>query len=530
MSSNAPFSWIDWCVLLLYFGGVMWIGFHFWRRNNSVDQFTAGGRSLPGWLCGLSIFATYLSSISYFAIPGKAYVGNWNVFMFSLSLPIAAWIAVRYFVPIYRRSGEVSAYSLLEKRFGLWARLYVSLLFLMLQVARIGVVMYLMALPMAVIFGWDIRVLIVVTGFVVTAYSFIGGIVAVVYADAIQAVVLTIGACLALAILMFQMPDGPVSAISLASAEDKFSLGDWSLTNLSKPTLWVVLAYGFFENLRNFGIDQSYVQRYIASQSDSEAAKSVWVGALLYVPVSALFLFIGSCLYSFYQTHPADLQEVRNLVARQQLMQASVSPDAPDYAMKFEATVELVKDENLGDRVFPHFITTYLPVGARGLLIAAVFAAAMSTVSTSLNSSATLVMSDFYQRLTRHEVSDAQQVIVLRLATIAWGVMGTAMAIVLAQKSDSILDVWWNISSVLGATTIGLFLIGILFPRLGNPSAIFITAIGALLISWMVVSPTSAWPDYLYKNPMHEWMTIVMGMVTMLALGFGFSVFGRARS
>ncbi|MEZ6091908.1 MAG: hypothetical protein R3C05_28660 [Pirellulaceae bacterium] len=184
------------------------LGCFFWRRNRTADQFTAGGRSLSGLLCGLSIFATYLSSISYLALPGKSFVDNWNAFVFSLALPPAALIAVRYFLPLYRKSGEVSAYSLLEHRFGLWARLFASCFYLLFQIARSGVVMYLMALPMAVLFGWDIRTLIVVTGIVVTVYSFIGGITAVIWADAIQAVVLLVGALFALGILMSGLPGG----------------------------------------------------------------------------------------------------------------------------------------------------------------------------------------------------------------------------------------------------------------------------------------------------------------------------------
>ncbi|MDA8743408.1 hypothetical protein N9N28_02135 [Rubripirellula amarantea] len=283
------FTGIDWSVLIGYFVGIIFVGLFFWRRNQSTVQFTAGGRTLPGWLCGLSIFATYLSSISYLALPGKAFVDSWNVFLFSLALPLAAFIATTYFVPLYRRSGQISAYALLEKRFGLWARIYCSGFYLLYQVARIGVVMYLMALPMAVLFGWDIRTVICVTGVIVTAYAFVGGILAVIWADAIQAVVLLAGALLSLTILLFQMPGGPAAVIEIAHQNDKFSWGSISLFEVGQPTIWVVFAFGLFDNLRNFGIDQSYIQRYIAASSDREAAKSVWLGALLYIPVSALF-------------------------------------------------------------------------------------------------------------------------------------------------------------------------------------------------------------------------------------------------
>jgi len=524
------FTGLDWAVLLGYFVGILCLGMFFWRRNNSADQFTAGGRSLPGWLCGLSIFATYLSSISYLALPGKAFVDNWNVFVFSLTLPFAALIAVRYFLPMYRSSGEVSAYSLLERRFGLWARIYASCFYLLFQIARIGVVMYLMALPMAVLFGWDIRTVILFTGVVVTAYSFVGGIVAVIWADAIQAVVLLAGALLTLAILLLGMPGGPSEVIAVAGAADKFSLTPEgaSFWDYSQKTIWVVFAYGLFDNLRNFGVDQSYVQRYIAARSDREAAKSVWFGALLYVPVSALFLFIGSSLYAYYESHPADTQEVRVIVAEQKLMQAGIPIDAPEYAGMLAAKISELDDRDLGDRVFPHFIASHLPQGVRGLLIAAIFAAAMSTVSTSLNSSATLVMSDFYQRLFRPNSIDAEHVVVLRASTIVWGAMGTVMALALVQLTESALDIWWLLSGVLGAAIVGLFLLGILVPAIRNRGAIASLAIGMLVIGWMAVSTTSYWPESLanFASPFEPLLTIVFGPITIVVCGWIFGALG----
>lgn len=528
MIAAMAFTGLDYAVLIGYFIAIMAMGFYFWARNRSADDFTAGGRSLPGWLCGLSIFATYLSSISYLALPGKAFVDNWNAFMFSLAIPVAAAIAVKWFLPLYRSSGEVSAYSLLERRFGLWARLFASGFYLLYQIARIGVVMYLMALPMAVLFGWDIRLVILCTGVVVTVYSFVGGIVAVIWADAIQAIVLLAGALLALAILLMGMPGGPAEVLAVANENEKFSLGDSSFFVLSEPTIWVVLAFGLFDNLRNFGVDQSYVQRYIASSSDKEAAKSVWLGALLYVPVSALFLFIGSSLYAYYEGHPQDLAEVRTIVAEQKLMQDGVSKDDADYSARLLATSSNLKEEDLGDRVFPHFIAANLPQGVRGLLIAAVFAAAMSTVSTSLNSSATLVMSDFYKRLFRQDSTDAQHVGVLRMSTIAWGAMGTAMALALVRLTDSTLDVWWTLSGVLGAGIVGLFLLGITVPRLHGWPAITAFAIGGLVIAWMTISQTSVWPEgwEKYANPMDKLMTIVVGPCLMIAIGSIFAVTG----
>lgn len=522
MPEQSFFTGVDWFVLVVYFVGIIALGLFFWRRNKSADDFTAGGRALPGWLCGMSIFATYLSSISYLALPGKAFAANWNAFAFSLSLPLAAFIAVKWFLPLYRKSGEVSAYALLENRFGLWARLFASGFYLLYQIARIGVVMYLMAVPMGVLFGWDIRTVILVTGVIVTAYSLVGGILAVIWADAIQAIILLVGAVLALAILLFDLPEGSNQVFSLASQHDKFSLGSTSLTVFSEPTLWVVLAYGLFENLKNFGIDQSYVQRYIASGSDAEARKSVWLGALLYVPVSAMFLFIGTSLFAHYESHPDALNEVRLVVARQQLMQEGIESDSASYAGELAKRAESLTREQMGDRVFPHFIATRLPVAVRGLLIAAIFAAAMSTVSTSMNSSATLVMSDFYRRLIRKDATDHQRVVVLRIATVLWGTMGTLMALVLVRLTNSALDTWWTLSGVLGAAIVGLFLMGILLPRLTSRASVIALTVGIVVIGWMTFSQTGYWPEELafLSNPLHRFLVIVLGPIAMIFTGW----------
>ncbi|MFN3190283.1 MAG: sodium:solute symporter [Aureliella sp.] len=515
------FSGLDWLVLVVYFVSIICLGCVFWKRNRAADQFTSGGRSLPGWLCGLSIFATYLSSISYLALPGKAFVENWNAFVFSIALPPAAFLAVRGFVPLYRASGEVSAYSWLESRFGLWARLFASCFYLLFQIARGGVVMYLMALPMAVLFGWDIRTLIVLTGIVVTAYSLVGGILAVIWADAIQAIVLLAGALIALGILWAGLDGGPSEVWRVAAADGKFSFGGTSVWQVSEPTIWIVFSYGLFDNLRNFGVDQSYIQRYIAASSDREAAKSVWLGALLYVPVSALFLLIGTSLYVWYDRHPEELLEVRRIVAEQRMMQEGTLTSGAEQQAELEMIADSLEAGDLGDRVFPHFIASQLPVGIRGLLIAAIFAAAMSTVSTSLNSSATLVMSDFYQRLIRPRSNDQSLLRVLRLATFAWGTMGTMMALVLVQMTESVLDIWWTLSSVLGAGIVGLFLLGVLLPRVTSKDASAVLVMGMLLIGWMTISPSPLWPEawQSFASPIHPYLVIVLGPSSMILLG-----------
>ena len=290
---NSSFQTLDWIVLGAYFLATMGVGVYFYRKTRTVEGYTAGNRSIPGWICGLSIFATFLSSISYLANAGKTFVADWNPFVFSLSVPLATWIAVRYFVPYYRKSGHVSAYAALEDRFGLWARLCASFFYMLTQLARMAIIMYLVALPMQVIFGWDIVAILLVIGVSVTIYSLLGGVVAVIWTDAIQAIVLMGGALVVLCVLFIGMPGGAGQVFEVASAHDKFSLGSFSV-EVAEKTFWTLILFGIAENLRNFGIDQSYIQRYIAARSDREAKRGLWLAGLLYVPRSAVFFFIGT--------------------------------------------------------------------------------------------------------------------------------------------------------------------------------------------------------------------------------------------
>jgi SSS family solute:Na+ symporter len=477
---------LDLVVLAAYFVATMAVGFAVTRRSRSVEGFTAAERNLPGWLTGLSILGTFVSSITFLALPAKAYASNWNPFVFSVSLPLATWIAVKWFLPLYRRGGHVSAYHHLEARFGPWARTYASFCYLATQLARMGTVMYLMALPMSILLGWDIGTVILVTGVSVTVYALAGGIVAVIYTDAVQTVVLVAGALVCAALMVGSLPDGPGQLFRLASEHGKFGLGSYGI-GLGEPTVWVVLLYGLTINLQNFGIDQNYVQRYIASKSDAEARKSVWIGGLTYVPLSAAFLFIGTALYGYYAAYPDSLPEAYRGPAR-------------------------------ADFVFPWFIVSVLPPGVTGLLIAAIFAAAMSTVSTSLNSSATIILSDYYRRFVNPHTTERQSMRLLRATTIVWGAAGTGAALAMTRAQGA-LDVWWTLAGIFGGGMLGLFLLGFLSKHAGNRAAMAGVGAGVLVILWMTLSPRSAmWPEA-WRSPFHNFLVIVFGTLAVLVVG-----------
>ncbi|AQQ09682.1 Na(+)/glucose symporter [Sedimentisphaera cyanobacteriorum] len=517
MKVETYFTAADWVILALYFVLTMGIGFYFYRKSRSVEGFTAASRALPGWACGLSIFATYLSSISFLGLPGKSFGGNWNPFVFSLSIPVATWIAVKFFLPYYRKTGEVSAYAHLEHRFGTWARMYASFFYVLTQLARMGVVMYLMALPLSVLLGKDIRLIILFTGLSVTVYSFVGGIAAIIWADALQAIVLMVGAIACSVMMLMNMPEGPGQVFEIAAANDKFSLGSFG-PSLTNATFWVVLVYGVVINLQNFGIDQSYIQRYIASKNTKEARKSIWLGGLLYLPVSAVFFFIGTQLYAYYQTHPEYMQEVRYTVAEQQLLRENVSENDADFKERLEERAETVTVSEMGDKVFPHFIGKQLPVGVTGLLIAAIFAAAMSTVSTSLNSSATLITTDWYQRFINKKHTERQSMLAIYTATILWGLLGTGTALLLVNITSA-LDAWWTLAGIFGGGMLGLFLLGLISRRASSPIAAASVIMGLIVIAYMTLSPKiGALPDHL-KSHLHSFLIPVFGTMVILVAG-----------
>ncbi|MCA9033393.1 MAG: sodium:solute symporter, partial [Planctomycetaceae bacterium] len=208
----------------------------------------------------------------------------WNAFVFSLTLPIAAIAAAKYFIPFYRNSHEVSAYTHLEARFGPWARTYTMMCYLLTQIARIGAILYGVALVLNTLLGWDMTWTIVITGTLVVLYTMLGGIEAVIWTDVIQSIILIIGAALALGTLIWDMPGGAGQIVEIAREHGKFSLGGFGLS-LTEATVWVTAMYGIFINLNNFGIDQDMVQRYHVARSEKEAVKAAWTMALLYVPV-----------------------------------------------------------------------------------------------------------------------------------------------------------------------------------------------------------------------------------------------------
>src|SRR5687767_13751359 len=446
----------------------------------------AGGRSIPGWAVGLSMFGSYINSISFLANPGKAFAANWNAFAFTIATPVAALVAVRWFVPFYRKSGEVSAYEHLERRFGPWARTYAVVCFLLTQVARTGTVVYLLALAVSPLTGWSVPTVIVLTGTLMVLYSIFGGIQAVVWVGAVQSAVLVAGPVVCVIVLLGLVPGGVGGVFETAGAAGKFSLGSFA-PDLTASTFWVVLIYGLTINLGNFGIDQSYVQRYISTPTLRQARRSVWITAALYVPTAALFFFIGTSLWALHRARP------------------DLFPANLDAAAK-------------PDDVFPAFIAGQLPLGMAGLVVASIFAASMDS---SLSSMATLTLCDVYKRYVRPRAGERESLAVLRGSTLGWGVLATGAAL-LMTRAKNVLDVWWELAGVFSGGMLGLFLLGLIARRARNAAAVTAVTIGVLVILWMTLSPKAAsWPAPLdgLRSPFHNLMVSVVGTLTILLVG-----------
>lgn len=489
-------STIDILIFIAYLIGIVLFGSSFYRKNKSSSAFTLGNQAIPSWVISLSIFATFVSSISYLALPGQAYLTNWNAFAFSLSIPFASYMAVRFFVPLYRSVNSPSAYTYLERRFGPWAKVYVSVMYLLTQLMRAGTILFLLGILLHALLDWNIMTIIIVTGFSVMVYSLLGGIQAVVWTDAIQAIILIVGAIVCIATLVFSMPEGPEQLFEIAASNDKFSLGSFS-TDLTSSTFWVVLIYGIFINLQNYGIDQNYIQRYMTSSSEKEAKKSALYGGLLYVPVSAMFLFIGSALFSYYTANPG-----------------------------------LVEPDIQADQVFPQFIVNQLPVGLTGFLIASVFAAGMSTISTSINSSATVILTDFFK--INHDgdtADDTRSMRILYLASFIFSAFAIAIAIAMINV-QSALDAWWKLASIFSGGMLGLFLLGYTSKKLNSFSALIGVVAGVIIIGWMSLSPIffPGTPLEPYTSPFHSYLSIVFGTVGIFMVGFLVGVLLKSRS
>jgi len=454
-------SAIDLVILFLYCCVLIAMGVYYKRKCRTAEQFMVADRSIPAWAAGLAVMSAYTSSISYIATPGKAFDSNWHPFIFSLCIFPVAWLVCKYAVPYYRKTQLISVYSFLEARLGPWGRVYAALAFVLYMIGRVAVILYLASLLVSTFVPWNIAVVIMVIGFITIIYTLLGGMEAVIWTDVMQSVIMIAGILFCAVSLSLYVFSGPQPLIQAAIDNNKFSFGSLKFTLTRQPhlfdrTIWVMIIYGVTENLRSLLADQNYVQKYCSVPTVREAKRSIWIAMLIYIPLTAVFLYIGTTLFAFY-SQGNELVNVPGMVNEE--------------------------GQVVGDRVFPHFIATEVPAGLKGLIIAAIVAAAMSTVDSALNCSATVLLLDFHKRYFSPGISERASVVFLRLATVVWGLLGTGAALLMI-RAGSILDVWWQISGIFGGALLGLFVLAFMRVRLRLWQGLVSIGVSIAVISW----------------------------------------------
>ena len=410
------------------------MGWFFSKRQRSADDYFKGGGRIPWIIAGLSIFGTALSAITFMAIPAKAYATDWSYMPFNAGIVLVVPLIVGIFIPTFRRLGVTTAYEYLEKRFSPLVRVLCSVAFILYQVGRMGVVLLLPAIALNVVTGVNIFLCVGLMGVFSLLYTYMGGIEAVAWTDALQVVVL-IGAAVAVVVTVCTGTDGGFGGVvATAAADAKLSLGSLRF-DLRQATVWTTLIATVFTNITTYGTDQTIVQRYLTTKTEHEARKGVYTNAILCIPSTLLFFFVGTCLYVFFKQNPTELSA------------AVGNPDA----------------------ILPWYVNMHLPTGLLGLVIAGIFAAAMSTLSASMNSAATAFVTDIYAKIR----PGGDTLRTAKRATLAIGAVGLAFALLMATWD--VKSLWDEFSKILGILLGGLgglFLLGFLSRKANAAGAV----------------------------------------------------------
>lgn len=478
------FGAVDFSVIGLYLLLMIGVGVFFAFRNKSSDDFFRGGQRVPWFVAGLSIFATMLSSITFLAIPAKAYMTDWVFFLVNMMVVAVTPFVILYFLPFFRKIDATSAYEYLEKRFNRFVRLFASASFILFQIGRMAVVLYLPALALAAITPLTEIQCILMMGVLSIVYCTLGGLEGVVWTDTIQSFVLLGGAILTLGLILTRLEGGFDSFVTLAAAEHKFHLINWdfSASSITTAALWVVLLGGIGQSLVPYSSDMAVVQRYMSVSTIERARRSIWTNAIAVVPTTILFFAVGTALFVFYKSHPERLD--------------------PTFR---------------NDAIFTLFIARELPMGIGGLLVAGIFAAAQSTISTSMNSCSAALVTDFVRPFNWIQ-SETRYLLLARVITAGLGCLGTALAVLfIVSDVKSAWDMFMTILGLVGGAMCGLFCLGIFTVRTNGIGAV-IGAIGGAAGLYWVQGHTQV----------HFLLYATVGVVFCVAAGYISSLFFAA--
>ncbi|MFA6593608.1 MAG: sodium/solute symporter [Bacteroidales bacterium] len=442
---------LDVIVIAIYFLILAFVGWWFSKRQKSTSDYFKGGGRVSWFIVGLSIFGTSLSAITFMSLPAKAYLTDWSYLLFNAGIILVVPLITLVFIPFFRKLDITTSYEYLEMRFNALIRVICSISFILFQIGRMAVVLLLPSIALNVVSGFDIYLCIGLMGVLSLAYTMMGGIEAVVWTEAIQVVVL-LGATVAIVVSVINgIPGGGSSLMAAASEAGKFSLGE-TFFDLRQPVIWTVLIATVFTNITTYGTDQTIVQRYFTTKSVKEARKGVYTNAVLTIPASLLFFFLGTALWAFYKYNPGQL---------------SVA----------------VADS---DAILPWYITTSLPQGVLGLVIAGLFAAAMSTISSSMNASSMAFTMDIFHKI-KPGCDNGTSMKAARLSTLIIGMFGILLAV--AMVSWDIKSLWDEFNKFLGLLLGGLgglFLLGMMTKRANSAGALCGLA-GCIIVQFLVI-------------------------------------------
>ncbi len=479
IKNKGSFGVLNYFVLTVYFFGLVLMGFYFSKRENTTEDFFLGGRRVPWWAAGLSIFGTQLSAITFMAIPAKTFASDWLYLPTIIGALLLTPVITKAFLPFYRRLNVTSAYEYLEFRFGLPIRLIGSMMFVVMQLGRLGIVLLLPSLTLYVVTGMNVFACIILMGVMATIYTVLGGIEAVIWTDVVQVVVLIAGAVICFTVMVFSIDGGVSEIISTGIDAGKFNVIDWDMS-LTKVTIAVLVLAALGGIAGPYASDQSVIQRYLTTKDEKSAAKGIWTNAILCIPTSILFYSLGSALYAFYKYHPAKMS----------VAAAGI------------------------DTVLPAFIIQELPAGVSGLVIAGIFAASMSSLDSSMNSVATVGVTDFYRRLFRN-VTEQKCLKLAKIITAVMGAAGTGFALLMATTDiKSLWDQFTVIIGLFGAGLGGLFVLGI-FTKRANVYGAAAGFAFSCVVQYYVSRHTS----------LHFFLYTFTGLVSCVSIGFLVSLF-----
>ena len=535
---------LDWCVLVVY---IVWIVVDGLRRSKGTDKvegYFLANRSLPWWAVGLSVMATQMSAVTLVGTTGQAYSTGLRFIQFYFGLPVAMVILSLTVVPFFHRAKVYTAYEYLERRFDVRTRSLASFLFLMGRAFSLGVTLAAPAVVISAILGWRLPATVLVICVPMIFYTSFGGVQAVAWTDVKQMVIIVSGMAAAVVVLLLGIPDGVSigQALHLAGATGRLRAVDFRFDLRETYTFWSGTVGGLFLMLSYFGCDQSQVQRYLTAKSINEARRSLLMSAFVKIPLQLLILGAGVLVFVFYlfQTPPMLFNRVydarvasgprageyaslerdfsaaiaaRRLAARQHDRDAFLASDARVLALRDRAAgivMETTGDQRYTDvnYVFPTFITTRMPIGLVGLMIAAIFSAAMSASAGELNALATATIIDFYRRHFVTEATDRHYLRVSKLATIGWGLFASVVAIYAANQG-SLIEVVNRYGSFFYGSLLGVFILAILTKRATATGAFWGLIAGMVVVLIVALTTPIA---FLWHNLVGAVVVVVVGM------------------